>query len=106
MNLNLFAASISVILVSSSVLCFYYSRIWLKIIGIVPVLLSVIIIGLTIIIQTDFRMLYYRSFAPKPTKTEWIEDVRFLKNQMVEKHSDISAMISIEEFCFAPRLPD
>ena len=56
LTLNLFAASISVILVSSSVLCFYYSRIWLKIIGIVPVLLSVIIIGLTIIIQTDFNL--------------------------------------------------
>jgi tetratricopeptide (TPR) repeat protein len=97
LTLYLFGASLSILLLSSSVLCFYSSRIWLKIIGIIPILLSVIIIGLTIIIKTDYRILYYKSFAPKPTKAEWIEDVRFLKNQMVEKHSDISAMISVEE---------
>lgn len=95
--LYLFVASVSILLLSSGILCLYSSRIWLKITGIVPVLLSVIIIGLTIIIKTDYRMLYYKSFVPKPTKTEWIEDVRFLKNQMIEKHCDISAMISIEE---------
>lgn len=95
--LYLFGASVSVLLLACSVLCFYSSRIWLKIVGIAPILLSVIIIGLIIIIKTDYRILYYKSFPPKPTKTEWIEDVRFLKNQMVEKHIDISAMISVEE---------
>ena len=95
--LYLFVASLSILLLSSGILCLYSSRIWLKITGIVPVLLSVIIIGLLIIIKTDYRMFYHKSFAPRPTKKEWIEDVRFLKNQMVEKHSDISAMISIEE---------
>lgn len=95
--LYLFVASVSILLISSGILSLYSSRIWLKITGIVPILLAVIIIGLTIIIKIDYRMLYYKSLAPKPTKTEWIEDVTFLKNQMVQRHSDISAMISVEE---------
>ena len=72
MVLYLFVTALSILLLSISILCFRASRIWLKMTGIIPVLLSIIIIGFTIIISTDYRILYYRSFAPEPSKTESI----------------------------------
>ena len=95
--LYLFVGSLLSLLLSGAVFCFRAKQIWLKFVGVVPVLISIVVILLTVIIRTDYRVLYFRSFAPKPTKTEWVEDLHHLRDQMVEKHCDLNSLISVAE---------
>lgn len=93
----LFVFSLLILFFSAVIFCFRSSRLWLRITGLIPILLSVVIIMLTLIVNTDYRILYFQSLSPKPTKTEWLEDLHFLRDQMKERHCDLDALISKEE---------
>ena len=93
----LFVGSLFILLVSCSVFFFRSKQIWSRLVGVVLILISIVVIMLTAILNTDYRILYFHSFSPKPTKTEWVEDLHYLRDQMIEKHCDLDALISIEE---------
>jgi len=95
--LYLFAGSLLILLLSGAVFCFRTKQIWLRIVGTVPILIAIVVISLIVIIRTDLRILYFQSFSPEPTKAEWVEDLHYLRDQMVEKHCDLNALISIAE---------
>lgn len=95
--LYLFVGSLLIFLLGGAVFCFRSTRLWLRIMGAVPILLSVVIIVLTVIIRADYRILYFQSFPPRPTKTEWVEDLHHLRNQMAEHHCNLNALISTAE---------
>ena len=92
--LYLFALSLVLLLTSIALICYCATQRWLTWLGIVPVLLAVSVIILTIIINTDYRILYFRSFSPNPTKAEWTEDLNFLADQMKAKHRDLFALVN------------
>jgi hypothetical protein len=94
--LYLFAVSLLTLFLSCAVFCFRTKHIWLRLAGAVPVLLSIVVILLTVIIRTDYRILYFKSFAPRPTKAEWAEDIHTLRDQLVNKHASLTALISTE----------
>jgi tetratricopeptide (TPR) repeat protein len=92
-SLYLFAAALIFVLSLTAVFCFRAERHWLTWVGLVPVLLAVIVLLLTIIINTDYRILYFQALPPTPTKAEWIEDLHYLADQMAEKHKDLFALV-------------
>ncbi|HEX9971617.1 MAG TPA: hypothetical protein VGD14_06065, partial [bacterium] len=63
----------------------------------VPTLLAIVVVILSLILAIDYRILYFKSLSPHPTKTEWIEDVHYLANQMAEKHGDLYSLIPEEK---------
>jgi hypothetical protein len=95
--LYLFVGSLLILFLSGVVFCFRSTRLWMRIMAAVPILLSILIIVLTVIISTDFRVLYFMSLSPTPTKAEWIEDLHHLRAQMAEKHLDLYALVSKAE---------
>jgi len=95
--LYLFTGSLSIFLLSGAVFCFRAKPKMLKLAGVVPVLISIIVILLTVIFRVDYRILYFQSFSPTPTKAEWVEDLHHLRDQMIERHCDLDTLVSIAE---------
>jgi len=96
--LYLFVLSLVLLLTSIALICYRAAQNWLTWLGIVPVLIAISVVILTIIINTDYRILYFKSFSPTPTKAEWIEDLNYLADQMEEKHRNLFALVTQEEW--------
>lgn len=79
-----------------AILSFKSPKWWLKLIGIIPGLLSLLILVVTIAVSIDVRMLYFTGLPPKPTKAEWVKDVHFLADQMQKKYPNLNSKVSEE----------
>jgi len=109
--LYVFCCSLILVMVLLTIFFFKSSKRWLTLIGLLPLLLAVVVLILTLIITIDYRILYFKSLSPKPTKTEWIEDLHYLANQLAEKHADLEALVSEEKMTetvkeIEKRIPD
>jgi len=94
----LFALSLVFLLSSTALICLRATKRWLNWVGIIPVVFAFGVVILTIIINTDYRILYLKSFPPNPTKAEWVDDLNFLADQMETKHRDLFALVSKEKW--------
>ena len=65
-----------------------------KIGGILIGIVSILLVVSTILITYDYRIFYFKSPIPNPTKTEWQEDLSYLSSQMRTIHPDIYSMVS------------
>ena len=95
--LYLFCFFLTLLMVLAAIFLFQSAKRWLTWTGLIPLLLAVVVLLLTIIITFDYRILYFQSLSPNPTKTEWIEDLHYLANQMAEKHADLYALVPEEK---------
>jgi hypothetical protein len=78
------------------ILSFKSPKWWLKFIGIIPGLLSLLILVVTIAVSIDVRILYFTGIPPNPTKAEWVKDVHFLADQMQKKYPNFNSKVSDE----------
>jgi len=98
MSFFLFIGSVLFTLLLLVIFCFTASKRWLSIVGIFPLILFIILMIVTLIISIDYRILYFQGSPPKPTKSEWIEDLHFLADHMENKYPDLYASVSKELF--------
>ena len=96
--LLLFTVGLVSLLAVASIFCFRSRHVAVKWLGAVVSLLALVSAGLAIIVLVDVRVLYFRSLPPQPTTNEWIEDLHALADQMSEKHSDLRALVSEEQW--------
>ncbi len=94
----LFALSLFVLLILLAVMGIRAKHTAVKVLGILPAILALLVIALAIGLQVDYRILYFESLPPAPDKTEWIEDVEYLATNMAEKHADLYALVSKDQF--------
>lgn len=90
----IFCSCLLLVMLFIALLCFKSGKRVLILIGLVPALMAIAITVLTLILTIDYRILYFQSLSPNPTKTEWIEDLHYLAKQMSEKHSNLYSLIS------------
>ena len=93
-----FIISILTLLFLLTLLCIKSSKIVLKLTGILPALIFLVLAFATVIISIDYRILIAQGPIHKPTTEGWIEDLNFLAKQMEEKHPGFKSEISKEEF--------
>ena len=96
--LLLFTVGLVSLLALASLLCFRSRRAAAKWLGALPSFLALVAAGLAIIVLVDVRVLYFRSLPPQPTADEWIEDLHALADQMAERHSNLYALVSEEQW--------
>lgn len=81
-----------------ALLSFKSSKLWLRIFGIMPSLLSVILFLLFLIISIDFRILFFAGIPPHPVKAEWKQDIHFLAEKMQKIYPNLDSKISEQIF--------
>ncbi len=89
--------SITGLLCSLIIICYLLiksKKILIKAGGLLIIIMTTILLIGIILITNDYRILYFKSPAPNPTKTEWQEDLSYLSSQMSTIHPDIYSMIS------------
>lgn len=89
--------SITLTMVFGALLCFKSKKRFLNWIGLVSSLIAIIFLILSLILVFDYRILYFKSIPPQPSKAEWIEDVRYLANQLALKHPNLYSLVSEEK---------
>jgi len=87
------ALGVTLFLGASATRCFFSRKVFLKGVGVVLSATAVAWTFLTIVAAVDYRALYFRGLPPQPSASEWAEDVRFLADQMKERHADLSSLI-------------
>jgi len=92
----IFCISLALLLILVSIICFKSKYYLVKLIGFLSAVMVSIVIALSIILLIDYRILYFRSLPPNPDKAEWIEDLHYLADKMVQKHANLYALISEE----------
>lgn len=95
--LYILCLSMTLALVFLAFLCFKSEKRFLTWIGLVSSLMAILVLSLSLILIIDYRMLYFNSIPPEPSKAEWIEDVHYLANQLVTKHPNIYSLVSEEK---------
>jgi len=90
----IFIFSLLSLMVLTAMICFRNKRLWLKLIGILPVMAMIMVLIAAIVINTGYRMLYFKGIPTSPDKKEWIEDLHSLSEQLSEKHADLEALVS------------
>ena len=69
-------------------------KVFIKACGVLTFVITIILFISIILITNDYRILYFKSPIPNPTKTEWQDDLSYLSSQMRTIHPDIYSMIS------------
>lgn len=89
-----FLISLLFLMTLTAIICFRHERLWVKLIGMLPVLVMIMVLIAAIVVNSGFRMLYFKWIPPSPDKKEWIEDLHSLAEQLSEKHADFEALVS------------
>ncbi|MBN2414521.1 hypothetical protein JXO52_01695 [bacterium] len=90
----LFIISCSLLLLSTAVQLFRNGRPLIKAASALPVLLGIGLFVGAVIVNTGYRMIYFRGIPPNPGTEEWREDLYSLAAQLQERHADLNALIS------------
>jgi len=93
----IFCSCLMLVMLFIALLCFKSSKRLMVLIGLLPALIVIAIVVLTLFLTIDYRIIYFQSLSPNPTKTEWIEDLHYLAQQMSEKHGNLYSLISEEK---------
>lgn len=94
----LFALSLSIVLVTGGILLFRIRRHWFRWLALFPWAVAPAVAVATAAVLLDVRVFYFQSLPPHPSSAEWVEDLRFLGNQMAELHRDLFALIPEEKW--------
>ena len=86
-----------ILLIKSTLYLINKSNFLSKLGGIVSGIIALVLIISTLILTYDYRILYFKSSPPRPTKSEWQEDLDYLSKELRSIHPDIYSMVSIEK---------
>ena len=107
--LYLFLISLVLVLILMALLCFRAAQHGLRWLGVIPVLLAIVVVMLILIIKIDYRMLYFKSLPPHPSKAEWIEDLHYLADRFARRavqNNDIAALVKEVSACIGKPISD
>ena len=93
MSFFLLIGSMLLMLLSLAIKCFRAPRRWVSVLGIPPLILSIILIAFALVITIDVRILFFQDLPPTPSKAEWTEDLHFLADYMEKSYPDLYASV-------------